>query len=434
MVKSYQDNAKQAAREQIREFIRYNFRNRDTAKLKVMCFPGAEQSGEEAIEVREIYDVLKIPRKNILGLELNSEKAERLRSAGLEIKIVEQKDCKFLQETNEHFDIISLDYTGNFGADEKYALRQIAARHLLGRRGILITNYLGKRETAESSEDMKIIAGIYKNEAVLSRIYSDPAHLEKLAENSEELKEARDITLQGGVATIMRAGIMNLDPFVLKPLMEYRSINEMKTAIEQVEKLSAENPSAFKEGKDKYERYATSWRFVVDANAIFQMGMDNIPCWIKQKIAFTLMKPYLVEEHSAFSYISNTGAPMSLDCWLLDTKEEQFRRDFFDFKPGQIILLPNFTPEKRKKLKEKARRNIEEITKRQDELIFVERKFLGSSYVPPERKPRLTKEQAIELLRKGQTPIELSQQYRGLTKMQIAALKAHITMGTYESK
>ncbi|MEA3514900.1 MAG: hypothetical protein U9R34_05455, partial [Nanoarchaeota archaeon] len=82
MVKSYNDPVKQKARDKLREFIANNLKP-DYKNAKVLCFPGAEHKGEEALEIKEVYDVLGIPRKNIVGLEYDEENAERLRKADL---------------------------------------------------------------------------------------------------------------------------------------------------------------------------------------------------------------------------------------------------------------------------------------------------------------------------------------------------------------
>ena len=55
---------------------------------------------------------------------------------------------------------------------------------------------------------------------------------------------------------------------------------------------------------------------------------------------------------------------------------------------------------------------------------------LGSSYEPPKRKERITREQAVDLLRDGVSTAEIVNCYRGFSIMQLAALKAHyVTMG-----
>jgi hypothetical protein len=68
MVRSYNDPAKQKAREKLTEFIGKNLLNfRKPNQVRVVCFPGAEVEGEEALEIKEVYDSLGIPRKNIIG-------------------------------------------------------------------------------------------------------------------------------------------------------------------------------------------------------------------------------------------------------------------------------------------------------------------------------------------------------------------------------
>jgi hypothetical protein len=49
-------------------------------------------------------------------------------------------------------------------------------------------------------------------------------------------------------------------------------------------------------------------------------------------------------------------------------------------------------------------------------------------------KDTITKQDAIDFLKLGCTSAEISECFDGFSKMQIAAFKAHITMGTYKRK
>ena len=60
-----------------------------------------------------------------------------------------------------------------------------------------------------------------------------------------------------------------------------------------------------------------------------------------------------------------------------------------------------------------------------------ERVNLGSSWKPIKREKKLSKKDAILLLKGGCTPQEICESFQGFTKGQLAAFKAHITMGTY---
>lgn len=48
------------------------------------------------------------------------------------------------------------------------------------------------------------------------------------------------------------------------------------------------------------------------------------------------------------------------------------------------------------------------------------------------KKLTITKKDAIDFLRLGCTPKEIAECFAGFSKMQIAAFKAHLTMGTYD--
>jgi len=48
------------------------------------------------------------------------------------------------------------------------------------------------------------------------------------------------------------------------------------------------------------------------------------------------------------------------------------------------------------------------------------------------KKLMITKQDAIDFLKLGCTSKEIAECFGGFTKMQIAAFKAHLTMGTYD--
>jgi hypothetical protein len=148
MDKSYNDPAKQKSREKLREFIRKNLVSvKKSRDVRVVCLPGAGKEGEEALEVKEVYDPLGIPRSNITGIEFDPEAAARLRKADLGITIAECDAKEFFRTTEQKFDVISLDYLGQQGDDELDTLDYIAGRQTLANRGIFATVYFGSRES-----------------------------------------------------------------------------------------------------------------------------------------------------------------------------------------------------------------------------------------------------------------------------------------------
>ena len=61
LTRTYNDPAKQLARQKLKEFIARHYSEKRRKDLKVLCFPGAEAEGEEALEVREVYDKVIVP-------------------------------------------------------------------------------------------------------------------------------------------------------------------------------------------------------------------------------------------------------------------------------------------------------------------------------------------------------------------------------------
>jgi len=162
-MKTYNDPAKQKSRVKIREFIRANSDHKPLEDFQVVCFPGAEQKGEEGLEIFEIYDELGIPRENIVGLEIDPQRAERLEQANLGIQVINSSDVEFLQSTDRQFDVVSLDYRCNYNWGIIDALAEIAGRQVIADNGIFTMNLLGRRERRALSTHLKGINLNYKN-------------------------------------------------------------------------------------------------------------------------------------------------------------------------------------------------------------------------------------------------------------------------------
>lgn len=154
MVDSYNDPVKQAAREKLLQFASKNLDYKRSRDIKVVCFPGAEKDGEEALEVKEVYAKMGIPPGNITGLEKDPLIAQRLRNANLGINVIENYDWDFFSRTNTKFDIISLDYLGQQTQKQLETLEIIARRGILNHGGILCTNYSAKREGKPQKESL----------------------------------------------------------------------------------------------------------------------------------------------------------------------------------------------------------------------------------------------------------------------------------------
>lgn len=112
-------------------------------------------TGVEGIEILEITDVLKIPRKNIVSCERNKKLAHELKRRFPKIKVVNKDIVDFLIKTNRKFDVINLDFCGTLTSKVLEAYRYISAKRILNDNGVIASTFLGARENKEVQEIMK---------------------------------------------------------------------------------------------------------------------------------------------------------------------------------------------------------------------------------------------------------------------------------------
>ena len=145
---SYNSPAKQASREKFGSFLdAYVLPYHRPEDITVLCLPGATVKGEEALEVKQVYDPRGIQRSNITGLERDEIVYGRLRAAHLGMRIVKSNVLGFLRQRDKPFTIINLDYCGQQNPVQDVELRYIAAKGLLQDHGALATVYSAQRES-----------------------------------------------------------------------------------------------------------------------------------------------------------------------------------------------------------------------------------------------------------------------------------------------
>lgn len=127
-----------------------------------------------------------------------------------------------------------------------------------------------------------------------------------------------------------------------------------------------------------------------------------------------------------YSYVSNKNATMHLDLFAFSSAERLYKG-----LSGKI-----FYNKRNFKIRASDKINSRKLTEILNKVIYSqnieipERISLGSSWVPPKRKEKISKKDAIELLKGGCSPSEISECYRGFTPKQLGAFKDHyITMG-----
>lgn len=437
MAKSYNDPVKQKARERQREFIKRNLSFRNPRDINVLCFPGAETDGEEAIEVREIYDQLGIPRKNIVGLEADREKASRLERANLGIMVENSLDLDYFRETKNQFDIISLDYTGYRDESRWQVLHEIAGRQILRGCGLLCTNYSARRETKQNQAQMlalQVDRYIFGGEE--QRINSLEQEIEMFSQEGKiNLSEMRD-NLTYRTMAILGMGTSALKGIDL--LTTYPNYNQVQEALSRAQEQGEITP-----GKVDNFHLSHGYESGIDNNVTNPLcylyrvvHLDHLSNFIAERNGFTknmarFITDMLVEREMGsqfkrdmerYSYISNKNFTMEMDLISVISAEriyKKFRGNlFYNPKTGKVTI---------RKMNRNEFCDAWEETRKKRRPKIPERIHLGSSWVPPKRKQKLSEEQARELLEAGFSCKEIAEEYRGFTTMQLAGMKAHMT-------
>lgn len=368
MSKTYNDPAKQLWRIKLREFVQKNILPyRRASSLRVACFPGAEQEGEEALEVKEIYLPLGIPAQNIVGLEREAEPAQRLRAANLGIEVVERDASDyFLRETPKEFDVISLDYKGQQTLEECLTLEYIASRQLLSHHGILATNYYGSRES-ESMKKLLVgrILALDSHREAMQALDKSP---EDIRQNSAEIvrrlsQEARPERLRDGITAeivnIFSGGTINRpirkhffseDPHrtkvldavaselnemskeqLLNHLHEMNSFSDARNR-DLLEDMHPAEQAYYRLRRAELERKLHTWMDPESARALF-----GILCMESQK-------SYLPKTLERYAYTSNTGSPMLADFFLfqpLPRRLTMAAQGILQYNPKELQLIFN---------------------------------------------------------------------------------------------
>jgi len=454
--KTYEDEVKQKSREKQREFIKNNLLiKKRTKDIRVVCFPGAEVDGEEAIEVKEVYDKLGIPRENIIGLEANLERAERLQRVDLGIVVKPQMDLDFFSKTDKKFDIISLDYTGYRDEAKWQALHQIAGNQLLDGHGILATNYSAKRESRKNQGQMVALQlDSFVNNKNMDGGEDIISELAEAYENGDklDLSELRDNLIERTLM-IMRMGKSALFPIdILSTHPFHEGIQkEMERIERETREKGLDGDSNFM-FKNRYESgmgnkgvshfHSFSNRSANMEALAYHIGKaNNISANLSNFFVHYLvdmdMRAQFPRSVERYSYTSNKNTNMEMDLMAFTPASFIYRainnEVFYDPKNGKIRVL-----------RMKGGKLLREADKiyAGKHMEIPERIYLGSSFVHPGKNKKkkneingrglevISKDGAVDLLKSGVEPKEIMECYSGFSINQLAAYKAHyVTMG-----
>jgi len=487
-MESYDDPAKRLAREKFYEFILKHLINEakiPVKKIKVVCL-----ETPEALEIKEIYDRLRIPRANIIVIEREPSIAKKIEAQNLGVTVINCWDYEFFKRTEDGpFHIISLDYKGIKSFKIIDTIELVATRQLLTSPGILLVNCLAAREKGEYKKylncNLALRRGvnIYKsNKGNESNIFSRETFQEKILESLKNMStpeevfvnESRDLFTSIIIQTMSRgtdAIFTESDFFMCYPdsfeISEYLKSTVVKNGIK------TSNP-------DKMFGFLHADNMIIHIMKLLPIPRGFAEM-IFESLSVYLTYSYITRNIARYRYISQNGAPMELDIFLFKRYDNIIRqiKDLFVLKKnyehnGRLILrlkdiAPFFNIGKKSKRKIKLLDTYLQ-DKKKGRIItdnYPERIHLGSSSqiknmqseVIPQTQTedndslsqtqkgdivamkkntkksagnQISKKEAIDLLKMGWTPKRISENFSGFTKMQLAAFKAHITMGTYD--
>jgi hypothetical protein len=451
-VYTYLDPIKEESRQRVLTYLHQFFRNQPKQNLSVLCFPGAEATGQEGLEIKSIYDPFGIPRANIVGLERDKVKANRLKDANLGIIVENSDDEIYFAQTSKQFDIVFLDYTGQQTSQNTRALELLVGRHLLKPRSVIITNYSARREAKHIQ--MKYL---YRNNDHLNQ--SKPLELIKLIEdakagkvsyNLDDIREGitdevlRILAMSKGLLEFPKVVAYNplakelFEQFRNKILPESRldlNYGRVEKVLESVGLESANPYWGEHVDVSPHANYLNSQitnQFILHLtnkiNAKEFTGpqrtdLAKLAVWLEWRAN---NGSYFLESNQRYSYTSNKNSLMLLDIFGINQRPDIYsegRRLFsLNVEKGEL-KIHNDKQKTRKYLREVERFN-EKFAKLKEQKKAT-RIDLGSSYVRPKK---LTKKKAYKLLEEGLSPEELSSEYQNFTLSQLRAFKAWITM------
>ena len=400
MKETYGCPSKALARKELHDFIKESYPvTTQRANLRVLTLLGHEDH-----ELRQIWDPLGFKRANITTLDKDPAVIKKLLQMNLGINIHEVPTTidSFLENEGGRYDIINIDETSQFGYPQREAIRSIAHRGLLGNMGILATWYLSRRE------------------AHYTKHWFDKISEEQGSKTG--LKERSDL-ISRMICGIMMDGMTTYSPHPLARFVqeEYdREYGELRAKVEQVGGES-----------DKVLHCIISDKIIRPylekcVKEQYPTMSEDSCTWAADLLYYQDIGAYFSQAQKRFYYVSDNGSPMSLDLNLFSRPLPENVR-WCDYGHLKIEVM-----KASKATLFKAADRFNEVRMRATGASLAQRHFLGSSFVKPEK---LSRDDALMLLKSGVPSEEILEAFpKSYTKMQLAAFKAHLTMGTYEKR
>jgi len=325
------DNVTKAwSRVHLLKFILKSFPSRKKRKnLRVFFLPG-----EKALDYYEVFEKAGINPDNVIGIEREKKYYEKLLEGRGIIDPETEKKTKIkhpfqIERTNakkyfeemakrnnpdENFDIISLDYTGQFTEEVVDTIQTIFENNLLkSQGGVFHTNFYGMQEKEAVKNIYKIMGEARRN---VNKLYKESGnlpkrmidHLEKITYDPTNLSESRDNGITDLIWNIFsRSKNKYSAESGMQDLMKFLKMPINATSDLSIQREYFEIP---------LKNYEIPYECIFGLIESFYLRVNN---------------GYFVEFQDIFDYISPGGSKMFSNIYFLKQREYLFSENNLPF-------------------------------------------------------------------------------------------------------
>jgi len=395
MKKSMDDPIKHRWREREYRFIKKHAGQLGNPKeWRIAFLPGGD-AGLVPTEL-EMFESLGAQRTNLVGIEKDKDIYRKLKSRKLGINFEFVDTEEFFKNTSQKFDIISLDFSGQFSGRVENTLKYISGKQLLNNRAILTTNLYGRMEQSDvlsqytsglfslNSDEIldnerlrkdmmrdwkdKVFRDMFGNHEsspfyhLLKNIYYAESETESKNENAEDAKDLFKRLGFNNIKKLRSLGITSETMSILltgKEIFEINPIYLRNPNFEELEKLLIDARFRLTELGAKKSNFNPGGGIeIVDKLSIHTGALGSIChqidllCYLVDKgylpdmmhlAHFYHSYPYFVENLESYWYRSENGSPMYSDFFYVNQFREIFEKHkefvekiYRDLEPGPL--------------------------------------------------------------------------------------------------
>jgi hypothetical protein len=438
-VKSFaKDTAKMLWRQKIVDFIRKHYTPNEIRNFDVLCLPG-----KEMLEVKQVYDVLGVKRRKIIGLEeIKSEfdlLEEKNNSLEDRIKTKNQTALSFFSATpglgvQNPKDVISLDFCGYLDQEKDDIMAQIALCGWLKPNAVLITNFLMGRESERAKVAYARQEFIRQNKINIA----DPKQVISVLRKNDFLTNPEGITppISFDLADSRDEGAQSLPLAHLFFGTGYWNTDIFNKFVES--DTDKQNVNLIKESIDLMNRNRDPFMRAFYLNKMHERISNDVTGIVRYLMLRQIKKLFFLQDHESYKYISDSGRPMISDFFYFQqanftnpTMNKCLKTIGYHVEDGTLVI----NSRKRKNLDKVlgfVADAIDGINIQADRNFVKKRVFLTTDVpkleakVEEEDRQAVTKDYIYNAIKGGMVDEEIMGEY-GLTKMELAGYKATLS-------